>query len=152
MAKRLGDDLTGDLLNWEPPKVEARFEETRVRAATLAGKVCRVLAEALKQDGRSREEMASDLSNYLGEDISRDSLDAFSSEAREKNNISAYRLFALFKLLKAPELLNELLADTDFFVVDRKYRPLIDRELAKETRKKLDRLIDAADAEWKSKQ
>ncbi|WP_395173930.1 hypothetical protein [Roseibium alexandrii] len=105
----------------------------------------------MKEDGRTREEIATELSDYLGEDISRDSLDAFSSEAREKNNISAYRLFALFKLLKAPELLNELLADTDFLVVDRKYKSLIDRELAIETREKINRWIDAADAEWKSR-
>ncbi|MBO9421743.1 hypothetical protein J7481_19705 [Labrenzia sp. R4_2] len=151
MAKRRGDTLTGDLLSWEPPKVEARFEEARVRAATLAGKVCRVVSEAMKEDGRSREEIAVELSDYLGEDISRDSLDAWASEARDKNNVSAYRLIALVKLLNSPEMLNELLADTEFLVVDRKYKALIERELAIETREKLNRMIDAADAEWKSR-
>lgn len=150
MAKARGDKLTGDLLSWEPPIVEARFEECRVRAASLAGKVCRVIAEAMKEDGRSREDIASELSDYLGEEISRDSLDAWSSEAREKNNIAGYRLIALMNLLSSPEMLNELLTDTDFVLVPRKYKPLIERELALEVREKMDRFIAASDAEWRS--
>ncbi|MFN7168388.1 MAG: hypothetical protein ACK4NV_15170, partial [Pannonibacter sp.] len=61
MAKARRDTLTVDLLSWEPPQVEARFDAQRVRAATLAGKVCRVLAEAMKEDGRSRDEIAAEL-------------------------------------------------------------------------------------------
>lgn len=151
MAKARRDTLTVDLLSWEPPQVEARFDAQRVRAATLAGKVCRVLAEAMKEDGRSRDEIAAELSAYLGEDISRDSLDAWASEARDKSNVGAYRLIALVKLLNSPEMLNELLTDTPFLVVDRKYRSLIERELAIETRERLDRFISASDAEWRSR-
>ena len=151
MVKTRGDKLTGDLLAWSPPEVEARFEPVRVRAATLAGRVCRVLAEAMRADGRSREDIAADLSEFLGEDISRDSLDAWASEARDRSNISAYRLFALVKVLGSKELLNELLADTEMLVVDRKYKALIERELAIETRERLNRFIDAADADWRAR-
>ena len=150
MVKARGDQMTGDLLSWQPPKVEARLEEERVRAATLAGKVCRVLAEALKVDGRSREDIAAEVSEFLGEEISRDSLDAWASEARERNNVAAYRLIALVKVLGAPAILNELLADTDMLVVDRKYKALIERELALETRARLDRFIEAQDAAWRA--
>lgn len=149
MAKARGDKMTGDLLSWEPPEVAPRFEETRVRAASLAGKVCRVLAEALKEDGRSREEIATALSEFLGEEISRDTMDAWTSEARENNNISAYRFFGLAQILASPELLNELLTDTDLIVVDRKYQPLIERELALETKEKLEQFITERDKRWK---
>lgn len=149
MAKTRGDTLTGDLLSWEPPDVAPRFDETRVRASSLAGKVCRAMSEALKEDMRSREDLAAELSDYLGEEISRDTLDAWTSEAREKHNVAAYRFFALARILASPALLNELLAETDMIVVDRKYQPLIERELALEAREKLEQFISERDKRWK---
>ena len=149
MAKARGDKLTGDLLSWEPPKVAPRYEETRVRAASLAGKVCRVLAEALKEDGRSREEIAIALSDYLGEAISKGSIDTWTAEAREGNNIPAYRFFALAQILGSSEMLNELLADTNMIVVDQKYQPLIERELALEKKADLEQFIASRDKEWR---
>lgn len=151
MAKVRGDTMTGDLLSWEPPEVEPRFEQTRVRAASLAGKVCRVLAEAMDKDGRGRDDLAGELSEFLGEEISADTLYAWTSEARDRNNISAYRLIALVKLLNSPEILNELLIETEFMVIDRAFKPLIERELAIEARRKMDRFIEASDAEWKAR-
>ncbi|WP_093176014.1 hypothetical protein [Pseudovibrio sp. Tun.PSC04-5.I4] len=56
---------TDDLLSWQPPQVEARFDPTRVRAATAQAKVCRALSEAFKVDQRSREEIATVLSKQL---------------------------------------------------------------------------------------
>jgi hypothetical protein len=149
MAKARGDKMTGDLLSWEPPKVAPRFEETRVRASSLARKVCRVLAESLKEDGRSREDIAAQLSEFLGEEISRDSMDAWTSEARENNNISAYRYFALARILGSAEMLNELLTDTNMIVVDQKYQPLIERELALEKKEALEQFIASRDKEWR---
>lgn len=151
MVRTRRDNLTGDLLSWEPPKIESRFDKSRVRSASLSGKVCRVVSEALREDGRSREAVAKELSHYLGEEIRRDSVDAWASEARSKNNIAAYRLIALVKLLNSPGMLNDLLDDTGLVVVDRKYMPLIERELAIEAREKMDRFIAATDAEWRSR-
>ncbi|MDX5595293.1 hypothetical protein [Pseudovibrio sp. SPO723] len=142
---------TGDLLSWQPPKVEARFDPDRVRAASLPAKVARALSEALRTDRRSREEVAAALSDRLGEAIRRDSLDAWASEARESSNISAYRLMALVAVLNSKELLNELLTGTDMIVVDRKYRPLIERELMEEAQLRLKRMIQQADREWRGK-
>ncbi|EFO32464.1 conserved hypothetical protein [Roseibium sp. TrichSKD4] len=151
MAKARRDTLTGDLLSWEPPKVEARYEETRVRAATLRGKVCRVVTEAMDKDGRSRDEIAGELSAYLREPISADTTYQWTSEANENRNIPGYALIGLAEILNAPEILNELLANSGFVVVDRKYIPLIEREIAIEQRERMDRFIAASDAEWKTR-
>ncbi|KZL29442.1 hypothetical protein [Pseudovibrio sp. WM33] len=140
---------TDDLLSWQPPQVEARFEPMRVRSATPSGKVCRALSEAMKEDGRSREEIAAALSEHLGEPISRDSLDAWASEAREASNIAGYRLIGLVSVLRSKELLNELLARTDMIVVDRKYRPLIERQLMEEAQTRIKKMIQKVDKEWK---
>ncbi|SDR40313.1 hypothetical protein [Pseudovibrio sp. Tun.PSC04-5.I4] len=140
---------TDDLLNWQPPQVEARFEPARVRSATPSGKVCRTLSEAMKKDGRSREEIAAALSVHLGESISRDSLDAWASEAREASNISGYRLISLISVLKSKELLNEFLARTDMVVIDRKYLPLIERQVMEEQKKLIQKMIRQIDYEMR---
>ena len=149
MAQARGDKMTGDLLSWEPPKVAPRYEEARVRASSLAGKVCRVLSEALKEDGRSRDDIAEELSDYLGEEISSGTIDTWTSEARENNNISAYRFFALAQILGSAEMFNELLTGTRMIVVDQKYQPLIERELALEKKADLEQFIASRDKEWR---
>lgn len=140
---------TQDLLSWEPPKVEARFDPIRVRAHTPQAKVSKALSEALKIDGRSREEIATALSKQLGETVSRDSLDAWASEARETSNISAYRLMALAVVLNSKELLNEMLSDSEMIVVDRKYLPLIKRQLIEDQQERLKKMLRSCDEEMR---
>lgn len=152
MAKVRRDTQTIDWLDpsqWSPPEVEERFEPAKVRASTLPAKVSRVLSEALRGAGKSREDVAGELSDFLDEDVTTAMLDTYASEAREKNNIPAYRLMALVALLDRPEILNELLSDTRFMVIDRKFKPLIERELAIEMRENLDRFIGKSDSDWK---
>ena len=140
------DNATLDLFSgWEPPEIAPRFAPETVRAATLAGRVCRAVSAGLKAAGIDRAEAAARLGAYLGEDISRHMLDAWASEARGKH-IAAYRLFALAALLERPEMLNAALEDSDFMVVPRRFEPLIRRELAREDLRKMERIIEAADA------
>ncbi len=140
-------EQTPDLLSWKPPAVEARFDPARVRAATPQAKVARVLSEALKKDGRSREQIAAALSRELGESVRRDSLDAWASEAREGSNIAAYRLMALAGLLNSKELLNELLDGTGLVVVEKRYAPLITKQLILEQQERLKKMARQCDTD-----
>jgi hypothetical protein len=68
------------------------------QAGDLAGlerMMSAAVARMLKEDPRSREEVAGRMSALLGEEISRWMLDAYASEAREAHHISAARFLAL---------------------------------------------------------
>jgi hypothetical protein len=67
-------------------------------AADLAGLdrvTAAAVAQCLKDDPRSREEIAGAMSALLSEDVTRWMLDAYASGARDHHNISAARFFAL---------------------------------------------------------
>lgn len=53
------------------------------------------VARMLKEDARSREEIAGHMSALLGETVTRWMLDAYASEARAEHSVSAERLLAL---------------------------------------------------------
>lgn len=89
---------------FEPP-VPARSE------ADLAGLdrvIAATVALALKDDGRSRFEIAGAMSALLNEDVSKAMLDAYAAEGRETHNISAARLLALVAVTERFDLLDAL--------------------------------------------
>jgi len=96
MAPR--DTRTLDLLSWEPrPPVPVVSEET-VRAATLATRICRAMAQALKDakdNGIDRDTIAQRMSDFLGETVSKDMLDKYAAESSTDHNISVVRFIAL---------------------------------------------------------
>lgn len=82
--------------------------------AALAGldrKVAAAIGMALKDDLRSREEIAAAMSSMLGEDVSRWMLDGYSSEARGDVNISFHRFLALVAVCNRHDLLDRLLRE-----------------------------------------
>ncbi len=79
------------------------------RDADLAGLdrvVAASVAEALKFDPRSREEIAGAMSALLGETVTKMMLDAYASEARDQHNIPAHRFLALIAVTEHFELLD----------------------------------------------
>lgn len=148
---RRRDASTPDLFrDFTPPPVVERFAPERVKAARCSARVARAVAEAIKESGRSRDVIAHLIGEYLGETITVAMLDQYSSTANERNNIPAHRLVALLAVTGDLRLMNALLADTDVIAVHSKYEALIRREMAKEARDKLDREINAADAQWRA--
>lgn len=80
------------------------------RAADLAGLARRFAASAalaLKEDPRSRDEIAGAMSALLDEPVSKAMLDAYASEAREQHAIPAHRFFALIAVTDRPDLLDQ---------------------------------------------
>ena len=77
--------------------------------ADLAGldrMVAAGVALALKEDLRSREEIAGAMSALLGEEVTRWMLDAYASEAREAHNISMGRFLALIAVTERFDILD----------------------------------------------
>lgn len=67
------------------------------------------VARALKEDTRSRDEVAGAVSALLDETVSRWMLDAYASEARETHSVSAGRFLALIAVTDRFDILDAVL-------------------------------------------
>lgn len=146
MARRPVSSAQMDLLDWTPPEPVSRFDEDQVRAASIAGKVCRGVSVALKeaaQRGRSRDQVAQAMSDFLGADISKNMLDAYASQAREEHIINVVRFIALVHATKDRRLLEMIAEMFGWSVIERKYLPLIELAAVREKEDELSRKADA---------
>lgn len=90
---------------FEPPVLATRDSDL----AGLDRVVAATVARALKDETRSRFEVAGAMSALLDDDITKLMLDAYASEAREGHNISAGRLFALIAVTNRFDLLDAIM-------------------------------------------
>lgn len=145
------DTSTLDLFrDYEPAPVVPRFEAADIKAWTPARRLSRAIAKTLDDCGQSRDEIAAALSAHLGERVGKATLDAYASPEKP-HAISAQRLAGLVTVTGDARALNVLLADAGLIVIEAKYEALLRREKARELREKLDREIEAADAQWKAR-
>lgn len=143
MARDRRDTATPDLLDWQPPEPAVRFDEDRVRGATLSARVCRAMALALEESAASRVEIAERMGAYLGETVSKPMLDAYVSEARDTHTINIVRFAALVHATRDWRLLSLLPELFGFVVVDERYVSLIRATRMREKAAELDRLAEA---------
>ncbi|MES2753130.1 MAG: DNA transposition protein [Pseudomonadota bacterium] len=103
MGKRVASIDPGQLgFTFDPP-APARLDAD---LAGLGRKFAAIVSLALKDDPRSREEVAGAMSALLGEDVSKMMLDAYASEARKEHAIPAHRLWALIAVTDRLDLLD----------------------------------------------
>lgn len=117
------------LLEWQPPAPVARFEDHRVRAATLPAQIARAIAEALRSQaeaGTDRAQIAERMGEYLGQRVSKSMLDAYASQAREDHAIPLSRFVALLHATADRRLLELIAEPLGWSVIDRRYLPLIE--------------------------
>jgi hypothetical protein len=146
------DTSTLDLFkDYDPPSVVTRYDPARVKAHSLAMRIARAVAETMKDSRRSREQLAREVSDFLGETVTAAMLEAYASTARDKHNMPAHRLVALAIVTGDGRLLQALAGEAGFIVVPDKYESLLKRELAAEARDRLERERAAADAEWRAR-
>ncbi len=147
----VGRGVQLDLLNWRPAETVARFDDQRVRAASIAGRVCKAIAAALDECGKPREAIAAAMSQFLGQRVSLNMLNAYASEAREDHQISVVRFVALIHATGDRRLLELLAEGFGWSVIERKYLPLIDMARLRERSDELDREVAAIRREARSK-
>ncbi len=131
-----------DLLAWQPPAPVAKFEERRVRAATISVRLALAVSAALKDAdarGLSREEIARRMSEFLGTHVSRATLDGYASAAREDRVISVPRFVALLHATRDRRLLEILAEPMDWAVIERRHLPLIELAAVQQRREELRR-------------
>ncbi|UFZ05473.1 hypothetical protein LQG66_03915 [Bradyrhizobium ontarionense] len=134
----------------QPDAIVERFAAERVRATRTSIRIAQAMTEAIKDDGRSREEIADAMSQVLGERVTVEVLYQYSSPANERNNIPAHRLMALVAVTGDVRILNAALQDTSFIAIEQRFEPLIRREVAKERLEQIRQEIESADAEWRA--
>lgn len=98
----------------DPAQIVFTFDapSPATNAADLAGLdrlIAASIARALRDDDRSREQIAAAMSELLGEEVTRFMLDAYASEARDNHNISAGRFLALIAVTSRHDILDHVL-------------------------------------------
>lgn len=150
MAKR--DRLTPDLFrDWQPPQVAAQLAGPRPQGGTLRSRISRAVSLALTECGMSRDEVAQGMSDYLGEDVSKNMLDAYASAAREGHTISLERFIALVEVTGQTGLLGFLAEMFGLVAVPGKYAELIELHFIDEQQAELERRRQALALRWKGK-
>lgn len=112
------DQKTLDLFDWEPPQVVERFEPERVKAFSIKNVIAKGVAATCDASSMKRDEIAAGMSEFLGETISVNMLNAYASEAREDHTIPFYRLMALVKVTGDKRLLQLGTDMVDASVID----------------------------------
>lgn len=136
-----------NLLDWIPPQVAETFEPALIRAESLKGRLSRAVAATLK--GRNREEIASEMSDFLDEGVSAGMLSAYASQAREDNTISAVRLIALVHATGDIRLLQVLMDPLDQVAVPSRLLPAIEEAMLTEKIEQLTEAKRLARGKWK---
>jgi hypothetical protein len=139
-----------DLLNWQPPAPVKRFDDDKVRAGSVAGRVCRAVSLSLKESGVDRSLIAERMSEFLGEEVSKNMLDAYSSQAREEHVINVVRFIALIHATRDRRLLEMVAEMFGWAVIERRYLKLIELASLNEHRDELRQRADAARRQAKS--
>lgn len=121
MVRTRGDHQTMELLEWQPPEVVKRYEEQAVRASSLRSRIAHAVSQSLKDCELTRDDVAYRMSEWLGEDVSKNMLDAYASEAREEKSIPFLRILALAHVTGDMRLLQLGAELFDHSVVDNRY-------------------------------
>lgn len=130
MARR--DTLTKDLFAWEPPKVAVGYSPEITGRGRLDNKIARLIGHALREareDGRTRAEMAREISDYLGRPVSEAMLNKWSSEGSEDHRIPLDAFIALVHATGARDLLGFVPGEFGLTVIEREYADLIEERL-----------------------
>lgn len=127
-----------------------RYEPDTVKGASPTLLLAAAISRTLKDSHLTRAEVASLMSDQLGEAVSEGMLNKYASSASEGHQIPAHRLVALVKATADARILREIFSDCGVIVVSAKYEPLIRREEALRRRDQAEREAKAAEAEWKA--
>ena len=111
-----------NLLDWRPADPTATFPAERLKASTLARSISKGVSETLSRCGRSREDVARAMTEYLdGETISKGVLDGYAAESRADLIINLVRLDALLAVTRDSTILEMIARRHGWMVVERRY-------------------------------
>ena len=141
--KKSRDIHTLDLFRDYQPEEEvaARIAPEITKGGTLNVQIARVIAHACQQSGKTREEIANEMSAYVVQTITVNMLDAYASPARENHKITLERFIALLDATDCYGLLAFICQFVGYVAVPERYADIIeiwrnDREIEERQRKR----------------
>lgn len=141
--KKSRDIHTLDLFrDYQPEEdVAARIAPEITKGGTLNVQIARVVAHACQQSGKTREEIAKEMSEFLDQTITVNMLDAYASPARENHKITLERFIALLDTTDCYGLLAFICQFVGYVAVPERYADIIeiwrnDREIEERQRKR----------------
>lgn len=141
--KKSRDIHTLDLFrDYQPEEdVAARIAPEITKGGTLNVQIARVVAHACQRSGKTREEIAKEMSAYLDQTITINMLDAYASPARENHKITLERFIALLDATDCYGLLAFICQFVGYVAVPERYADIIeiwrnDREIEERQRKR----------------
>ncbi|WP_282093070.1 hypothetical protein [Epibacterium ulvae] len=150
MRKR--DPNTLDMFtDWQPPEVAVNLPAEVTTGGTLTSQIARAVSRVLRECEQPRHEIAAAMSDYLGQDVTRNMLDAYASEAREGHKITFERALALMVVTGQTGLLGFASEMFDLIVVPSEYRELIELHFIEEQQKRLEAKRALITSQWKRK-
>jgi hypothetical protein len=148
MARR--DDATLELLTWEPPTLVPSFPAGALKAPTFRDRLALAVSLTLSESEIPRKEIAKRMAESMGEDMSIDMLNAYSSQARKEHTISANRLAALCAATGDMRAMQLLVDSMDSAIVPKKYVSAIEDAMLTDKLQELDARRRLARRRWKS--
>ncbi|HEY9081304.1 phage regulatory CII family protein [Magnetovibrio sp.] len=150
MAKKPAPSTLPSLLLWTPPHdVVVRFKDERVRTATLRSQLSRAVSETLTDADATRDEIAQKMSEWLGENVSKEMLDNYASEAKEDHAISLPRAIALIEVTGDVRLLQLIAEMFGHVVIESRYLYAVDEAMVTEEMERLAKKKKQCRKAWK---
>lgn len=143
------DRLTLDLFDRALPQVTRAFDAARVRAASLRATISKAVSLALKECGKTREAIAKEIDDYLGEECSKAMIDAYASEAREDHVINVVRFIGLIHATRDMRLLNMIAEMFGWVVIPKRYLSAVEEAMWADRQEQATRERLAARRRWK---
>jgi hypothetical protein len=128
---------------WSLAENLGRERDFRITRKSFAEEIALAIGLILKEDGRSRDVFAEDLTAFLGEKVSRAMLDAYASKARKEHSVPAQRLFAIVAISGRWDILDALISKFDVRIATFKDVALMETGKAYLNLRRLERKLDA---------
>lgn len=128
IMSRRRDPFTLDIFrDYEPPvDMVVRHDPEQAKGGTLDVQISRALSVAMERSGKSRDVIAAEMSEYLGQRVSKDMLDGYASPARREHKITLERLIAMVDATGSNELLAFVTSFFGMVIMPDKYSEIID--------------------------
>ena len=154
MARRPHCPLTGDLFDWQPPRVAVGYSADVAGRGRLDNKIARLIGQALRDardDGQARSGIARAMSEYLGRSISEAMLNKWSSEGSEDHRIPLDAFIALVHATGAKDLLGFAPGELGLTVIASEYAEMIRLQLIRDKRLELEAQERVLEAKLKAR-
>lgn len=158
---RRRDQNTLDIFrDYTPPEIVARMEPEVVGRGSLDLRISRVVAEAMAQSGKTRAQIAADMSDFLGFPadaqgrrpngaVTENMLDCYASQARRDHRITLERFIALIEATGCMSALGFVADMFDQIVAPKQYGAVIKLHQINEIKERIAREEQALNAEMR---